>query len=132
MAEHPLPRPAQSIVALAAEMTIRDAAKAMRDRAVTEVIVLDGNNAPYDIVTERDIVVRVVAAGQCPEDVTLSDICGRRSATDVESMRGESPVRRFLQGAVGGDFGGQLGAEALVGEPDSPLYFRDELRVEIG
>ena len=44
-------------MALSASVTIGDAARAMRERDLGDVLVLDGDNALCGIVTDRDIVV---------------------------------------------------------------------------
>jgi CBS domain-containing protein len=64
-------------VCLPATTTVSVAATTMRDACVGYVLVQEGGNV-CGIVTDRDIVVRVVAEQQSPEKVTLGDICNRK------------------------------------------------------
>ena len=50
-------------VAMSATSSVADAARAMRDRPIGDVIVLE-NGRVCGIVTDRDIVVRALAAGR--------------------------------------------------------------------
>lgn len=57
-----------------ATTSLADAAKAMRDQNIGDVLV-ERDGTLCGIVTDRDIVVRSVAEGQAPTDVRLGDIC---------------------------------------------------------
>jgi CBS domain-containing protein len=52
-----------------------DAARAMRDRDIGDVIVTDGSSQVCGIVTDRDIVVRGIADGRDPTTTKVGDIC---------------------------------------------------------
>ena len=89
-------------ISLPETASILDAAQTMRDASIGNVVVLDGQ-AVCGIVTDRDIVVRGVAAGRDPSSTTLADICSRklttlspedRVGTAVQLMR-EHAVRRL-------------------------------------
>lgn len=54
--------------------SIYEAAKLMRDKNIGNVIVQDGGEV-CGIVTDRDIVVRGVAARQNTEETPIADIC---------------------------------------------------------
>ena len=54
--------------------TLADAARAMRDGDIGDVLV-EQNGTLCGIVTDRDIVVRAVAEARDPHDVRLGDIC---------------------------------------------------------
>jgi signal-transduction protein with cAMP-binding, CBS, and nucleotidyltransferase domain len=47
--------------------SIKEAAKRMVDSGISSIIVTDGRLRPIGIVTERDIVQRVVAGGKNPD-----------------------------------------------------------------
>ena len=47
----------------------QDAAKKMRDKDVSSLVVTDNNNKPVGIITERDLVRKV-----CVKDVNSSDV----------------------------------------------------------
>jgi CBS domain-containing protein len=82
-------------------MSAADAARLMRDRDIGDVLVMDQDRV-MGIITDRDIVVRAVATGQDPANVTVGDICSKElhivehTATveeAIELMR-EKTVRR--------------------------------------
>jgi len=60
----------------------------MRTHHVGDLVVVDqreGRNHPVGIVTDRDIVVEVVAAGVSPDALKVGDIMGPEVATVRES-----------------------------------------------
>ncbi|HZN69476.1 MAG TPA: CBS domain-containing protein, partial [Tepidisphaeraceae bacterium] len=61
------------LVALPMTATIGEAARAMRDDDIGDVIVLDDGRVA-GIVTDRDIVVRGLATGRDPKQTRLADI----------------------------------------------------------
>ncbi len=63
-------------VTLPATSLAIEAARAMRDSDIGDVIVLDGQTI-CGIVTDRDIVVRAVAEGLDPASTPLMEICSR-------------------------------------------------------
>jgi len=63
----------QDVVTIAGEFTAREAAEAMKARAVGSLVVLrDG--APVGIVTDRDLLERVVADGKDAGSIPISDV----------------------------------------------------------
>ena len=60
--------------------TVSEAARTMREANIGDIIVLEGDQL-YGIVTDRDIVVRIIAEGRDPETATLGDICSREMTT---------------------------------------------------
>jgi CBS domain-containing protein len=61
------------LVTMDANDTLTAAAQEMRDSAIGDVVVTDGDNV-VGIVTDRDITVRGVAAQQDPDRTTLRQI----------------------------------------------------------
>jgi len=55
---------------------VREVAKLMRDRAVSSVIIVK-NERPVGIITERDLVRRVLATDKAPESLNAFDICSK-------------------------------------------------------
>jgi signal-transduction protein with cAMP-binding, CBS, and nucleotidyltransferase domain len=55
------------IVGAEGSKSIKEAAKKMVDSGISSIIVTDARLRPIGIVTERDIVQRVVAAGKNPD-----------------------------------------------------------------
>jgi CBS domain-containing protein len=56
----------------------QEAAKKMNDKQISSVLVVDGDNKkseePIGIVTERDLVIRVCAAGTSSKDVGIREV----------------------------------------------------------
>jgi CBS domain-containing protein len=91
-------------VCLIATQTLVEAAEAMRERDVGDVIVLDETNGLLrGIVTDRDIVVRGVAEGREPAKTTLSAVCTEavftispgEPVTDAVRMMRDRAIRRL-------------------------------------
>ena len=53
--------------------TVMDAARAMRDANIGDVIVLKGGSI-CGMVTDRDIVIRAVAEGRDPKSIKVGEI----------------------------------------------------------
>jgi len=66
----------RDVVAAKRTCFLTDAALLMRENHVDSIVVLDEKNPrkPVGIVTDRDIVVEVVAEGLDPTNMTLGDI----------------------------------------------------------
>lgn len=75
-------------ITLPASAAITDAAQAMRDSDIGDVIVLDDSQSVCGIVTDRDITVRAVAEGRDPSSTKLGDICTR----DLQSLGSDASV----------------------------------------
>lgn len=68
----------QTISAVKADMTVREAAKMMADRKIAAVVVTaDDGVTLAGIMTERDVTVRVVAKGADLATVTVGDVMTR-------------------------------------------------------
>ncbi len=68
--------------------SVVDAAQLMRTHHVGDLVVVEdrgGRKHPIGIVTDRDIVVEVVAAGVNPDSLKVGDIMGPDVATVRES-----------------------------------------------
>jgi CBS domain-containing protein len=70
----------QKILALPPETSVRAAARAMADRNVGSVMVVEGGKL-VGIFTERDALVRVLAAGLDPATTKLSAVMVRKVLT---------------------------------------------------
>ena len=69
-------------------LPVTEAARLMRSRHVGDLVVVEdkgGHKHPVGIVTDRDIVVEVVAAGVNPDALKVGDIMGPEVATVRES-----------------------------------------------
>lgn len=60
------------------EESARAVAARMRDRSVGAILVLDADRQCVGIVTDRDLVLRVLAAGRDPDRTPLAQVMSRR------------------------------------------------------
>jgi CBS domain-containing protein len=72
---------------------VREAAEAMRANDIGDVVVVDDNGKLSGILTDRDIVVRVVAEGRDPRTTRIGDIASR----DLTAVSPDDPVDRAVQ-----------------------------------
>jgi CBS domain-containing protein len=79
-------------VTVSTDSTLDEAARLMRDRDIGPVLVVDADRVK-GIVTDRDIVVRVVAEGTDPASVTAGTIC----STDVATISPDDSVDDAVQ-----------------------------------
>jgi CBS domain-containing protein len=68
------------LTALPMSASVRDAACAMRDANIGDVLVVD-NGSLRGIVTDRDVVIRAIAEGREPSSTTLAHICSQELGT---------------------------------------------------
>ena len=81
-------------VTLSADTSLVDAARAMRDEDVGDVIVLKADGRGLcGMVTDRDIVIRAVAEGRDPSETKLDEVCSH----EVISARPEDSVQNAVQ-----------------------------------
>ena len=73
--------------------TVREAAETMRANDIGDVVVVDDNGAISGILTDRDIVVRVVAEGRDPRATRIGDIASR----ELTAVSPDDPVDRAVQ-----------------------------------
>jgi CBS domain-containing protein len=86
-------------VCLPATASVTTAAKAMREAGIGDVIVQD-NEQVCGIVTDRDIVIRVVAEERSPNAVAVGEICSRDLASVFATDSFEDAVRLMAQYAL--------------------------------
>jgi CBS domain-containing protein len=93
----------KQVIYLSAETTLDEAARAMREADIGDVVVTDGSTLA-GMVTDRDIVVRAVAERKDPATTTIGSVATRdivmieqnSSATDAADLMRERGVRRIL------------------------------------
>jgi CBS domain-containing protein len=86
-------------IRLASTTSIRDAARAMRDNNIGDVVVeKDGHLC--GIVTDRDIVVRAVAENKDPVKTTLESICTKEVTSISPDQTDDDAVRLMRERAV--------------------------------
>jgi CBS domain-containing protein len=82
----------QDVVALPTDASLVDASRAMRERDIGDVLVVEGDRLT-GIVTDRDIVVRAVADDRSPRETTLGDL----ATGDVTSLSPEDSVEDAIR-----------------------------------
>ena len=73
---------------VAPTVSVREVAEKMRKCHVGALVVMDqpnGKRVPVGIVTDRDIVISVVALGVDPQSLAVGDIMSREPATCAET-----------------------------------------------
>ena len=75
-----------------ASTKVTDAAAMMRDRAIGDVLVADQGRLS-GIITDRDLVIRVVAEMRDPSQVTLGEVC----TGDLTTVEESCPVDEAVQ-----------------------------------
>lgn len=86
-------------VTLDVSASLADAARAMRDHDIGDVLVTQGEQL-YGIVTDRDIAVRGVAEGADVEKTTLKDLASREIAALSPDDSVESAVKMIREKAI--------------------------------
>ena len=67
------------VITALGSQTVFDATKQMRDKNVGSIVVLDSDKKPIGMVTDRDIVVKIVAQGKDPKSVPLKEIMSKHA-----------------------------------------------------
>lgn len=83
--------------------SIVDAAKEMRERHVGDLIVVDrddGRDVPMGVVTDRDVVLCVVAQELDPARLEVSDVMERELVTALETEEIADVLRRMRKHGV--------------------------------
>jgi CBS domain-containing protein len=127
----------RQIVYLSAQTSLDEAARAMADADIGDVVVTDGPNL-FGMVTDRDIVVRAVALRKDPARTTIGSIATREIVMIEQSstpsaaarMMRERGVRRVLVCDVDRQLVGiiSLGDLAMQLDPSSALSEISEAR----
>jgi CBS domain-containing protein len=93
----------REVVIVEKTLSVVDAAQLMRKHHVGDLVVVeekDGRKHPVGIVTDRDIVVEVVAAGVNPDALKVGDIMGPEVATVREGEGLFEALRRMRDKGV--------------------------------
>ena len=90
-----MPRP----LSVDAGASIRQAAEVMRDNDIGDVLVVGDGNL-RGIVTDRDIVVRVLAEGREPEATPVAEVCSAELATVEAAAEVDKAAEIMRQRAI--------------------------------
>jgi CBS domain-containing protein len=117
-------------ITMTADSPVTEAAMAMRESDIGDVIVLDQTDQVCGMVTDRDITIRVVAEGRDPSKTKLGEICSRDLAAvtpddsvgDAVKLMSEKAIRRLPVIDGGRPIGiVSIGDLAVERDPDSAL-----------
>jgi CBS domain-containing protein len=86
-------------VMLPPDTPVREAAKAMRDREIGDVLVVDGDRL-CGIVTDRDLVVRALADRDDLADCCVRDVCSDQVVTADLTETVDTAIARMRENAV--------------------------------
>jgi CBS domain-containing protein len=86
----------REVVVAEKSFAVSEAARLMRTHHVGDLVVVDERKHPVGILTDRDIVVEVVAAGVDPEALKVGDIMGPEVAT-VREGEGRFEALRYMR-----------------------------------
>ena len=86
-------------IALPESTRLTEAARRMKESGIGDVIVL-GDEQVCGIVTDRDIVIRAVAEGRNPEEVTLGEVCSKDLVTVSTEDSAEHAVQLMREHAI--------------------------------
>ena len=76
------------VVAVPEDSDITEVAKLMREQKLGAIVVNNPDGQPVGIVTERDIVMRVVADGRSPKGVKASEVM----SSPLRVVKAETPI----------------------------------------
>jgi CBS domain-containing protein len=90
----------RSVVVASPDESIAVAARRMRDEHVGTLVVLDADQRPVGILTDRDVVLRCVAEGRDPAQTLVGDAMSRPVAHVSESTSIEDALARMATSAA--------------------------------
>jgi len=117
----------RAVITAHPEMDAQEAARLMREHHVGDLIVVErrgGRDVPVGIVTDRDLVLEVLAQRVAPDSVSVRDIMSEDLRTTVDSddvqsvvrLMSSEGVRRLVVTDEAGALEGVLALDDLVSE----------------
>lgn len=109
-------------------ISVRQAAQRMRQRSVGSLVAIEPNQKPGGIITDRDLVVRVIAEGKNPDSMSIDEVLTPSPVTVRESASVESALTIMAEEScrrlpVVNEAGELVG---LISLDDILLRFRDQ------
>ena len=81
------------VITIDEEATVREAARLMSEKSVGSLVVVTREGEPVGIITERDILVRVVAEGKNPDAVKVAWVMSKPIVKGRPDMTLEEAAR---------------------------------------
>lgn len=130
----------REVIVIAGEESVKVAAQLMRKHHVGDVVLIEerqGKRVPIGIVTDRDLVVEVMAPGLAPDDLAVQDIVVESpflvreddSLFDALEMMRSRRVRRVPVIDADGELVGIITVDDVIGLLAEML---DDLAVVVG
>ncbi len=88
------------VIGTGPDMSVRDAAKRMAEEGVGCLVVVDRQGALIGVVTDRDLVVRVLAPGEDPDTTSVAEAMTSSPATITEGAGIEDAASRMREAHV--------------------------------
>lgn len=114
--------------------SVQEAAKKMRDKRISSLLVLDSSNKPIGIITERDLVRKVCANDSSSKNTMVIDIMSIGLVTTDETSEVGVAVDIMMQNKVrhllvleGGEITKPLG---IISPTDFVGYLRENLDMD--
>ena len=87
------------VVTASAQMTVSQAARAMRSKNVGALVVVNAGR-PIGMLTDRDIAVDVVARGMDPDSMRVGDVMRKKPLTIRQELGLLDAARAFAKSGV--------------------------------
>jgi CBS domain-containing protein len=87
------------VVTASAQMTVEEAARAMRSKNVGALVVVNAGR-PIGMLTDRDVAVEVVALGKDPDAVRVGDVMHKKPMTIREDLGLLDATKAFAKSGV--------------------------------
>jgi CBS domain-containing protein len=108
-------------VSLPADAKCIEAAEVMREQNVGSIVVADGGK-PLGVITDRDLVVRVMARNEDPDELTVGEVMSKdpgfvirtRSIDEVLATMRQLGVRRIPVVDENGELDGLVSMDDLI------------------
>lgn len=85
----------RDVITVTSDATVADAAALMRQHHIGALVIIADGGKPVGMLTDRDIVIEVVAAGLAPQTVRVSEIV-QRPLTPVSEAAGFTEAVRLM------------------------------------
>jgi CBS domain-containing protein len=90
----------EDVVSVSPDTSAAEMARIMEQKNVGSVVVVDADTRPMGIVTDRDIIVRIVAKQQLPENVKARDIMTENPITFTEGMQVTDAMEKMMNEGI--------------------------------
>jgi CBS domain-containing protein len=109
------------VVTASAQMTVEEAARAMRSKNVGALVVINAGR-PIGMLTDRDVAVEVVAKGMDPDTTRVGEVMHKKPITihqdlgilDAAKVFAKAGVRRLPVVTKGGTLVGVIAVDDLI------------------